>query len=87
MGIIFFIIFGLVIGLVARALMPGDQPMGVIMTIVLGVAGSFLGGVFVSLITDHKVTDFHTAGVIGSLIGALVLLIVARGFKRRSVNA
>lgn len=56
--------------------------MGYLMTIGLGVLGSFLGGVLVSMVTHHEVTDFHTAGVIGSLIGAVVLLLVARSFRR-----
>jgi uncharacterized membrane protein YeaQ/YmgE (transglycosylase-associated protein family) len=83
MGIITFLIFGLVVGLLARALMPGRQSMGLLMTIVLGVAGSFLGGFLVSLVTDHRVTDLHTAGFIGSIIGAIVLLMIGGGLTRR----
>jgi len=86
MGILFFLVFGLVVGLVARALMPGDQKMGIVMTTVLGVAGSFIGGFLSSLVTSHRVTDFHTAGVIGSVIGALVLLFAGGAFfNRRSL--
>jgi uncharacterized membrane protein YeaQ/YmgE (transglycosylase-associated protein family) len=83
MGILFFLVFGFVIGLVARALMPGEQKMGIFMTTILGVAGSFIGGFLSSLFTSHRVTDFHTAGVIGSVIGALVLLFAAGGLMRR----
>jgi uncharacterized membrane protein YeaQ/YmgE (transglycosylase-associated protein family) len=83
MGIITFLIFGLVVGLLARALMPGRQSMGFLMTIVLGVAGSFLGGFLVSLVTEHRVTDLHTAGFIGSIVGAIVLLMIGGGFTRR----
>jgi uncharacterized membrane protein YeaQ/YmgE (transglycosylase-associated protein family) len=86
MGILLFIAFGFVIGLLARAIMPGDQKMGWVMTIVLGIAGSFLGGFLASLVTDHRVLDFHTAGVIGSIIGALVLLFAAGPlFRRRAL--
>ncbi len=85
MGILFFLIFGLAIGLIARALMPGPQKMGLVMTTILGVAGSFTGGLLSSLITNHHVMDFNTAGVIGSVIGALVLLFAASAlFNRRS---
>lgn len=85
MGILSFILFGLVIGFVARALMPGTQKMGIAMTIVLGVAGSFLGGFLVSLVSDYRVIDFHTTGAIGSVVGALILLLVGGGvFARRS---
>jgi uncharacterized membrane protein YeaQ/YmgE (transglycosylase-associated protein family) len=83
MGIVTFLIFGLVVGLLARALMPGRQSMGFLMTIVLGVAGSFLGGFLVSLVTEHRVTDLHTAGFVGSILGAIVLLMIGGGFARR----
>jgi uncharacterized membrane protein YeaQ/YmgE (transglycosylase-associated protein family) len=81
MSIILFIVFGLIVGLLARALLPGRQSMGVGMTILLGVAGSFVGGFIGALITDSRVTDFNTAGLIGSVVGAIVLLLLvgARG--------
>ncbi|HZF50278.1 MAG TPA: GlsB/YeaQ/YmgE family stress response membrane protein [Polyangiaceae bacterium] len=87
MGILFFILFGFIVGLLARAIMPGDQKMGLLMTTVLGVTGSFIGGFLSSLFTSHRVTDFHTAGIIGSVIGALVLLFVAGGLFNRRVHA
>ena len=82
MSIILFVVFGLVIGVLARAIMPGRQKMSLVMTAILGVVGSFLGGFLTSLVTDHRVTDFHTAGVIGSIVGALVVLMIA-GFATR----
>ncbi len=87
MGLLLFILFGFVIGLIARALMPGDQPMGVPMTIGLGVAGSFIGGFLVSLATNHRVTDSHAAGLLGSVVGALVVLFVASSLFRRRAHA
>lgn len=83
MGIVLFIVFGLIVGLLARALVPGRQGMGWMMTAGLGIAGSFIGGFLVSLITDHRVDEFHTAGLIGSVVGAIVLLLVAGRFARR----
>jgi uncharacterized membrane protein YeaQ/YmgE (transglycosylase-associated protein family) len=74
MSWILFILFGLVIGLLARALVPGRQNIGIIWTIVLGIAGSLLGGLVSRLITGAPVDRITTAGFIGSLIGALVLL-------------
>ena len=74
MSILLFIVFGFVVGLIARAVMPGNQRMGILMTTVLGVVGSFVGGFLASLVTDHRITDFHTVGFIGSIIGAVVLL-------------
>jgi len=76
MSILFFVIFGLVVGLIARALMPGEQKMGLLMTTLLGIVGSFVGGFLVSLVTDRRVTDFNTAGVVGSVIGAMAVLFI-----------
>jgi uncharacterized membrane protein YeaQ/YmgE (transglycosylase-associated protein family) len=85
MGIILFIIFGFVVGLLARAVMPGTQRMGLIATSALGMAGSFVGGFLASLVTHQRVADLNTAGVIGSIIGAIVLLALVGGLSRRSV--
>ncbi len=87
MAIILFIVFGLIIGLIARGLLPGRQKMSLPMTAGLGVAGSFIGGFLVSLITNNRVTDFNTAGVIGSIVGAIVLLLVVSRFSRGGVAA
>ena len=80
MGLLFFLVFGFIVGLLARAIMPGTQKMGLIKTTLLGVAGSFVGGFLVSLVTSNRVVDFNTAGVIGSIIGALLLLWIAGKF-------
>jgi uncharacterized membrane protein YeaQ/YmgE (transglycosylase-associated protein family) len=83
MAIVMFLVFGLVVGLLARALMPGRQSMGFGMTAVLGVVGSFVGGFLVSLVTDNRVTDFNTAGMIGSIVGALLTLLIVGRFAPR----
>lgn len=78
MGILAWIVFGFIIGLIARALVPGKQGMGLIMTTLLGVAGSVIGGLVASAITgSSNTTGFQPAGFIGSLIGAVILLVVA----------
>jgi uncharacterized membrane protein YeaQ/YmgE (transglycosylase-associated protein family) len=75
MAIIGWIIFGLVVGLIARAIMPGAQPMGFILTALLGIAGSFIGGWLGTLLFGAGEPDAsHAAGWIGSIIGALILL-------------
>ena len=74
-AIIGWIIFGLIIGLIARALMPGPQPMGFVLTAVLGIAGSFVGGWLGTLLFGSGQPDAsQAAGWIGSIIGALLLL-------------
>jgi uncharacterized membrane protein YeaQ/YmgE (transglycosylase-associated protein family) len=86
MEILRMIVFGFVIGVIARFLMPGPQPMGLIMTTILGVAGSFVGGYLGHLFHGGEEMDvMQPAGWIGSIIGAALLLLLY-GFinKRRS---
>jgi uncharacterized membrane protein YeaQ/YmgE (transglycosylase-associated protein family) len=83
MGIILFLVFGLVVGFLARAIMPGTQKMGMLATMLLGVVGSFVGGFIGALLTDSRVLDFNTAGMIGSVVGALIALAVAGGVFTR----
>lgn len=87
MGILFFLVFGFFVGLLARAIMPGDQKMGILATTGLGVLGSFIGGFLSSLFTRQRVTDFNTAGIIGSVIGALVVLFIAGQVAKRRAHA
>lgn len=86
MSILFFLVFGLVVGFIARAVMPGSQKMGLVATMLLGVVGSFVGGFIGALISDSRVLDFNTAGLIGSVIGALIALVVAGGSFGRGVH-
>jgi uncharacterized membrane protein YeaQ/YmgE (transglycosylase-associated protein family) len=79
MNILLFLVFGLVVGFLARAIMPGAQKMGLIATMLLGVVGSFIGGFIAALLTHTRVLDFNTTGLIGSVIGALVALAIAGG--------
>jgi uncharacterized membrane protein YeaQ/YmgE (transglycosylase-associated protein family) len=74
MAILGWIVFGLVVGATARFLMPGRQSMGLMMTIVLGVLGSFVGGFLGSLFHEGGPAVLHASGWIGSIIGALLLL-------------
>jgi uncharacterized membrane protein YeaQ/YmgE (transglycosylase-associated protein family) len=88
MGIIAWIVFGFVVGLIARAVVPGKQNMGLIMTTLLGVAGSLVGGLVGSAIGGGSMSEMHGAGFLGSLIGAVLLLVIASaamGGRRRAV--
>jgi uncharacterized membrane protein YeaQ/YmgE (transglycosylase-associated protein family) len=87
MGILTMIFVGLVAGLLARAIMPGNNAMGWLATIALGVVGSFVGGfLFSALWGDNTgtVADFHPTGIIGSLCGALIVLGIAHLVRRRT---
>jgi uncharacterized membrane protein YeaQ/YmgE (transglycosylase-associated protein family) len=85
-GLLWFIVFGLFVGFLARAILPGRQSMGLIMTSALGMVGSLLGGFLGSMISHEEVTRVHSAGLIGSIIGALlVLALVSMGTRRRSL--
>lgn len=86
MSIILFLVFGIVVGFIARAIMPGSQKMGLVATMLLGVVGSFIGGFLGALITDSRVLDFNTAGLIGSIIGALIALALAGGVFTRGAR-
>ena len=74
MSLTSFIVFGFAVGLLARALLPGKQSMGMLWTTVLGVAGSLVGGLVARAISHASTEGVHGAGFIGSLIGAFVLL-------------
>ncbi len=75
--IIWSIIVGFFIGLIARAVMPGAHPMGFLMTSLLGIAGSFVGGMVARLFSKPKDgAPFHPAGLIMSVIGAVLLLFI-----------
>ena len=80
--IIVLVIIGLISGAIARLLMPGRDPIGIFGTIVLGIVGSFVGGFLQNLIQYHNLSihSFHTVGIIGSIIGAIVVLILLRLF-------
>ena len=75
MTIIWAIIIGFLVGIVAKFLMPGRDPGGWIVTILLGIAGSFVGGFLASALLGRQE---QTAGWIGSIIGAIVLLFIYR---------
>lgn len=85
MNLIWFLIVGLIAGFIARALVPGKDAMGFLPTLVLGIVGSFVGGfIFALFQSDRDVLDFSTTGLIGSIIGAIVALLVWRQIKARA---
>jgi uncharacterized membrane protein YeaQ/YmgE (transglycosylase-associated protein family) len=80
--IIWSIIVGFIVGLVARALVPGADYMGFWMTSVLGILGSIAGGLIARLFSKPKEgSPFHPAGFLLSIVGAIVLLLIFRAVR------
>ena len=75
--IIWYIIVGFIVGLIARVIMPGDHHLGLIVTTLLGIGGSLVGGLIGRLFSKPAPgSAFHPAGFILSIIGALILLFI-----------
>ena len=86
MGLLLFILLGLMVGLLARALMPGDPKMPLPVAIGFGIMGAITGGLLSSMATHHQATELHTAGMNGGMLGAtVVLFIVGALFQRRAL--
>ena len=73
---------GLIAGGVARLIVPGPDPIGIFGTALLGIVGSFVGGLLASLLFEHTL-QIRTSGLIGSVIGAVIALLIYRSSYRR----
>jgi len=82
MGLCGWIIFGFLAGLLARAVTPGEHRMGFIRTTLLGVIGSFVGGLLAALISGRDMMVVEPSGFIGAVLGAVVLLAFAGWLHR-----
>ena len=80
MGIIAFIILGLIAGVIAKAIMPGDDPGGIIVTAIIGIVGALLGGFIAGALFDADPMDefFDVSTWLTAIVGAIVLLVVYR---------
>lgn len=85
MGILAWIFFGLVIGVIAKLVMPGRDPGGIIITILLGIGGALLGGWFGRVIGLYTY-DQAAGGWIMSIIGAIVILAIYRAVVGGAVH-
>jgi uncharacterized membrane protein YeaQ/YmgE (transglycosylase-associated protein family) len=86
--IIVLLIVGLIAGALARLLVPGRDPMGIGATILIGVIGSFVGG-FLGYVIFHKDANegaLQPSGIIGSIIGAVLVLLAWRAMSHRNVG-
>ena len=86
MSFIWWIVIGLIAGALARLIMPGRDPMGVIATILLGIVGSILGGLVSWAIwgADEAGRSFRPAGLLLSIVGAIIVLWIWRMMRSRS---
>jgi uncharacterized membrane protein YeaQ/YmgE (transglycosylase-associated protein family) len=80
MGIIAFIILGLLAGIIAKAIMPGKDPGGIIVTTLIGIAGALLGGFLAAAVFDaHPLDDFFDISTwLTAIVGAIILLAIYR---------
>jgi uncharacterized membrane protein YeaQ/YmgE (transglycosylase-associated protein family) len=84
--IISLIIIGLIAGAIARLIVPGRDPIGILGTILLGIVGSFVGGFLGYVLFHHDSQNgfFQPSGIIGSIIGSVIALLVYRRVGGRS---
>jgi uncharacterized membrane protein YeaQ/YmgE (transglycosylase-associated protein family) len=79
MGILGWIVLGLIAGAIAKAIMPGDDPGGIIVTIIIGIVGAIIGGLIASALDIGEVDEFFDIGTwVIAILGALLLLGVYR---------
>ena len=83
MGILGWILFGLVVGIVAKFLMPGRDPGGIIITIILGIVGALVGGFLGQALNLYQPGE--PAGFVGATLGAILVLWIYRMATRRRV--
>ncbi len=82
MGILSWIIFGLIAGALAKLVMPGNDPGGFIITILLGIAGAIIGGFIGTALGFGDVTGFNFGSFFIAILGAIILLLLYRFLKR-----
>jgi uncharacterized membrane protein YeaQ/YmgE (transglycosylase-associated protein family) len=87
MGILTWIVFGLIAGAIAKLIMPGNDPGGFIVTMLLGVAGALVGGFIGSALGFGGVDGFNFGSFLIAVLGAILLLVIYRSFagKKRHV--
>jgi uncharacterized membrane protein YeaQ/YmgE (transglycosylase-associated protein family) len=81
MGIFTWILLGLVVGALAKFVMPGDDPGGIFVTILIGIVGAFLGGFIGSTLGIGSVTGFNMTSILLAIGGSIILLVIYRFIK------
>lgn len=82
MGILSWIVMGLIVGLLAKFIMPGKDPGGLIITVLIGIAGAFVGGYVGSFLGLGTVTGFNIGSILLATGGAILLLLLYRFIKK-----
>jgi uncharacterized membrane protein YeaQ/YmgE (transglycosylase-associated protein family) len=82
MGILTWIVMGLIVGVLAKFIMPGKDPGGMILTILIGIGGAFVGGFIGSYLGLGTITGFNTSSLLLAIGGAVLLLILYRFIRR-----
>lgn len=86
MGIISWIVFGLIAGVIAKLIMPGRDPGGCIVTTLLGIIGAFVGGFLYKILTGQTyIAQFNIPSLIVAVIGAIILLLIYRLLAGRRI--
>lgn len=84
MGILSWIVIGLIAGVIAKFLMPGKDPGGFIITILIGIAGGVIGGFIGSLLGFGGVTGLNFKSILLAIAGAFLLLLIFRLFRKKA---
>jgi uncharacterized membrane protein YeaQ/YmgE (transglycosylase-associated protein family) len=82
MGILVWVVLGLIVGIIAKLIMPGKDPGGFIITIILGIAGAFVGGFIATRLGLGSVTGFDLRSLLIAVVGAIILLVIYRFIKK-----
>ena len=83
MGILTWIIVGLIAGALGKLIMPGDDPGGIIVTIILGIVGAFVGGFVFNLLGGSGVTGFNFGSILVATVGSIIVLAIYRAVAGR----
>lgn len=88
MGIIGFLVFGLVVGALARLIKPGKQNLSILMTLLLGIVGSVIGGLIANALGTGDIMELNVLGAIVAIVAAVLLIGVAEGLSggKKRVN-
>jgi len=88
MGIIGWIVLGLLAGAIAKAILPGDDPGGILVTMLIGIAGAIVGGFIASALGIGELDEFFDIGTwIIAILGSLLLLVAYRAIASRKGDA